>query len=510
MRFTTPATVVGWMWLVILLGATPEAGYGKSPAELLAEQPRPQFRAGHSLPPLTRWGWNMAYDARVELCEHWGYALEFGAVNQRAIERLEDPSSEQARLVALVQSDPQKYPLLVTTLRPFHSSEFREALPEQAWCHDAQGNRLGDRRPILSPEAPDQAYRRAAAETAEPIAELRKHVPIAVLHNGGEYGLGVFGFHGQYWRQDPAVVQAKGARSWFEYLSQRKAHGELMIADAVRTAAAGGLYLYYPTSGCPHRNRNMDWWQWCYGYEWMQPVSDIPNGESYYRHFNSGWTGEIDMLTQALNSVGLQIAQGQPLSYNWLCAGWEREELGEQAFGDLPRYMGFLKSYYTAGMIGGVAGYFSYPEGGFAADQGESMPHWLEQMVVLGRVHALFSHLEPLVRQSDLWPGPGMHRWSRERPAYEVPVPEDATVRVVARRGRDGQRWLVSVWAADGDDRDVTVDILGLGELQLRARNCGSVYVITCGSGQPDARLIDVNGLLPTQEMQAIESAHGT
>ncbi len=486
--------------LLASLSFTGVVAEAKSPYELLTAQPAPKFRAGHTLLPLTRWGWNMPYEVRVELCEHWGYALEFGVINERAVEKLDDPESDQAKLVTLTRSDPRKYPLFVTTLRPFHDREFRETLPEEAWCHDPEGNRLGDRSPVLSPQAPDAIYQQAGRLTADPIAALRRRAPIAVLHNGGEYGTSVFGFHGPAWQQDPGVVASVGTKSWFEYLSERKAHGELIVADAVRKAADGGVYLYYPTSGCPHRNRNMDWWKWCYGYEWMKDVSDIPNGESYYVHFNTGWTGEIDMLTQALNSVGLQIALGEPLSYNWLCAGWERKDLGDKAFGDLERYMGFLKCYYTAGMIGGVAGYFSYPQGGFAADAGDEPPHWLQQMIVLARVHALFSHVEDLIRNGDLLPGPEMHRWSRERPAYELPS-GDPEVRVVARRSRARPEWLVTAWAAGGDERDVTVPILGLGDLTLQARPSGSVYRVTQDGARPKAERLDPDGLLPTQHL---------
>jgi hypothetical protein len=44
----------------------------------LEAAPKPHFRAGHTLPPLTRWGWTMPYDVRIELNRNWGYALEFG------------------------------------------------------------------------------------------------------------------------------------------------------------------------------------------------------------------------------------------------------------------------------------------------------------------------------------------------------------------------------------------------------------------------------------------------
>ena len=155
----------------------------------------------------------------------------------------------------------------------------------------------------------------------------------------------------------------------------------------------------------------------------------------YYKQFNTGWTGNNDMLTQVLNAVGRNMAFGEPLSYNWLCAGWSRKEMGEEAFSDPAHYMGFLKCYYTAGMIGGVAGYFSYPQGGFGADLGDDVPNWLMQMMLLARAQALFSHLEDFLRSGDLLPGPHRHRWSEDQPAYELPAGDD-NVRVLARRHR--------------------------------------------------------------------------
>ena len=485
-----------------LVGFGAAAARAESPLELLRRQPRPKFRQGHTLPPLSRWGWAMPFEVRVELCEHWGYGLELGGVSERTLQQLEDPQSETSRLVALTKSNPKKYPLCVITPRPLLSGEFRAGLPEAAWCRGADGKPIEDPHKVLSPQAPDAVFQQTAALTAEPLRQLRRQVPIAIIHNGGEYGLGVFGFSGKAWRQDPEVVQAKGVKSWFAHLSERKARQEEFVSRAVREAVPDRLlYIYYPTSGCPHRNRSDDWWQWAYGYEWMKPISDVPNGESYYLHFNTGWTGQIDMLTLALNSVGLQIAQGEPLSYNWLCAGWTRKDLGEKAFGDVRHYLGFLKCYYTAGMIGGVAGYFAYPEGGFKApDVGDQMPGWLAQMVVLGRAHALFSHLEDNLRNGELLPGPRMHRWSKERPAYEIPT-GDPDARVVARRHRQRAEWLITAWAAGGKDREVSVEILGLGTVKLLARDCGTVYLATLQGGKPAVRLLDRDGMRPAAAM---------
>lgn len=467
--------------------------------QVLRKAPKPHFRQGHTLLPLTRWGWTMPLEVRIELAERWGCALEFGGyATVEGLRQLDDPQSVASKICALAASDPKRYPLCVLTHRPFADKAFRESLPEQTWCHNAEGKLVDGPGRKYSPEAPDAVFERAGALTAEPLKKIREKAPIAMVLNGGEYGLGVYGFSGTTWQQDPQVVAAKGEKGWFEYISQRKARQELIISNAVRNQVPDRLlYIYYHTSGCPHRNRYAAWWHWAWDYEQMRPVSDLPNISIYYKQFNSGWTGDNDMLTQVLNAVGRNTAFGRPLSYNWLCAGWSRKELGDDAFSDAPHYLGFLKCYYTAGMIGGVAGYFSYPPGGFGADLGGQVPSWLMQMTLLARAHALFSHLEDFLRNGDLLPGSQKHRWSKHQPAYELPT-GDGNVRVLVRRHRLRNEWLVTAWAAGGASRDVAVRIPDLGTVTLRARQCGSVYRATVVNRSPSLLLVDQDGMLPT------------
>ncbi len=497
-RFASFATVAALtaLSLAALAGAPASA---KDALAMLREAPEPRFREGHTLLPLTRWGWTMPYEVRVELAERWGYALEFGPdASPQVAAELDDPQSVASRICALAASDPKKYPLCVLARRPFFDKEFLDSLPEAAWCHDAEGRLVESPAKVLSPEAPDEVFRRAGALAAEPLAAIRRKAPIAVVLNGGEYALGVIGFHGPVWEKDPKVLKAKADEEWYEYISRRKARQELLISEAVRAAVPDRrLYIYYHTSGCPQRQSYEGWWRWAWSYEAMRPVSDLPNISIYYKQFNSGWTGSNDMLTQVLNAVGRDIALGDPLSYNWLCSGWEQKDLGDAAFSDPEHYAGFLKCYYTAGMTGGVAGYFSYPPGGFAADLGDRMPSWLEQMVVLAHVHALFSHHEEFLHRGDLLPGPDRHRWSKDQPCYEVPA-SDVEARVVARRHRDRPEWLLTAWAAGGPDREVTIAIPELGTVTLQARACGSVYRATLAGSGPVLRLVDENGMYPT------------
>jgi len=442
----------------------------------------------------------MPLEVRVELSERWGYALEFGGYATDQVSRqLADPASVASRVCALAASDPERYPLCVLTHRPFLEKDFRESLPEQTWCHDTEGKVAESPARRYSPEAPDSIFHRAGTLTGDPLRKIREKAPIAMVLNGGEYGLGVFGFSGTAWEQDPQVVAAKGKKDWGRYISERKAHQELIITNAVRKQVPDRLlYIFYHTSGCPHRDRYGTWWHWAWDYEHMRPVSDLPNISIYYKQFNTGWTGNNDMLTQVLNAVGRNMAFGEPLSYNWLCAGWSRKEMGKEAFSDPEHYMGFLKCYYTAGMIGGVAGYFSYPQGGFGADLGDEVPSWLIQMMLLARAQALFSHLESLLRGGDLLPGPQKHRWSKDQPAYELPT-GDENVRVLARRHRQRREWLVTAWSAGAQPRDVAVRVPDLGTVTLHARSCGSVYRATVVDRKPSLVLVDQKGMLPTE-----------
>lgn len=486
-----------------------------TPTAWLKVQPKPKFRPDHTLSPLTRFGWTLPFDARVELTENWGYALEFGGyADDKAVEKaLADPESDGAKLMALCASDPKRYPLAVICSR-----QLPDGASPDIWTRDANGKFLDGKaqsldgtewhpklRTIYSPESPDAFWRQAGELRAEPLRRIRAKCPIAIVLNGGEYGVNVLGFAQKVWEQDPRIVKAKGDRPWFDYLSERKAHGELLIAESVRKAVPDRThYVFYTCGGGTHRNVIPHWRQWCHGWEWMKNVSDLPNNECYYRHFNDGWAGKQDMLTLCLNATAREIADGRPLSYNWLCAGWTRAKFADdRGLGDIERWTGFLKCYYTAGMIGANAGYYELPKGGFGISfDPNSPPHWLCQLVCVAHVHALFSHLEDFLREGDLLPGPDKHRISKDLPACEFPTGDD-TVRVLARKHRQRAEWLITTWAAGGDARDTTVTIPELGKITLRARPNGAVYRVTVQDGKPSWKQADQDD--PVQPVKPIE-----
>jgi hypothetical protein len=493
--------------LLLVLLASP--AWSMTPAEWLKAQPKPSFRAGHTLPPLTRFGWALDFDTRVELAENWGYCLEFGGADAKIVDRvLAHPEDPGAKCIALVAKDPKKYKLAVVCTRELPKND---AVPPETWTRNAEGKLLNGQAKSLdgttwtpgmdlvySPEAPDSVWEEAGRLRAEPLRRIRQKCPIAIVLNGGEYGLSVPGWAKKVWQQDPAIVKAKGDKSWADYASQHKGHAELLIANAVRKAVPDRLlYIYYTTSGGELRNHISGVENWGSAYEDMKAVSDLASSQAYYKHYNSGWTGDNDSLSQILNARTREIALGQPLSYNWLCGGWphDKEQQDNSTVSDIATYTGFLKCFYTAGMVGGNAGYYAYPvtmgvRGFDAKFPASEPPNWLRQMVALARVHALFSHLEQYLRQGDLLPGPNRHAWSKDLPAHEFPT-GDANLRVLARKLKHKPQWLVTAWAADGQDRDARVNVPGPGELTLHARGCGSVYRVALADGQATAELVD-------------------
>ena len=98
------------------------------------------------------------------------------------------------------------------------------------------------------------------------------------------------------------------------------------------------------------------------------------------------------------------------------------------------------------------------------------------------------SHVEDLLREGDLLPGPDRHRISRADPAYEFPT-GDPTARVLVRRHNQRPEWLLTAWAAAGEAREVTVTVPDLGEVQLLAMPEAAVYraVIEDGAAVLDA-----------------------
>jgi hypothetical protein len=283
------------------------------------------------------------------------------------------------------------------------------------------------------------------------------------------------------------------------------------------------LYIFYNTGneqarfaqpGTGGSNWEDVWSNWGWDSAVMNSNTDLPSFQDYYVNLQSWtnaagaqWNQITDLLSQHLDAVGYNYSLGATnCSYNWVCGGWSNSNTNSLA--DIPRYTGFLKCLYTAGMVGGVAGYFSYPTGtngtllggpGFdAAFPSNSPPHWLLQIMALSHVHALFSHLDNFLYNGDLLAGPQMHVMSLDQPAYEFTnTVADATARVLARKMCGTNLWLVTAWAADGTNRNVTVNIPTIGDLTVLAANSGSVYQVTMIGTNVQQTLLDEYASFP-------------
>ena len=63
--------------------------------------------------------------------------------------------------------------------------------------------------------------------------------------------------------------------------------------------------------------------------------------------------------------------------------------------------------------------------------------------------------------------------------------------RVLARKHRQKDEWLVAAWSADGQPHEATVTIPGAGRVKLQARSGGSTYLVKMEGGKAVAQLMD-------------------
>ena len=487
-----------------------------TPVQWLNSQPQPAFKAGHTLPRLTRYGWSaLGVPTRIKMCENWGFTLDFTryALTQEAVSRLDDPLSDESQMAALNLSNPSRYPLSVSSNQGFPGAE----APPTSWTRDVNGVILtgnaqsfdgtswagGGNGPLYSTEAPDLTWQMAGEIQWGPLRTLRERgVPVSIVLNGAEAGLGIPGFAEAIWNLDPAIGAAIGSSPWgsgdmWSYAAAKQANTVKIVADAARTAMPQqDLYVYYTAGGRGNRNTVYNTDAWSTKWEHMRGTARIPTNELYHNHFHDGFVGNTDGLTEALNSASLEIATGDPLSYNWISGGWTRSFTGDIA--DYDRWAGFLKCYYTAGMIGSNTGHYGEGDNGnnyfdrsFPAN---APPYWLKQLTISSHIHALFSQVENFVRNSNLLPGPAQHEMSGDVPAYEFPTGEGENSRVLARRHHTTATWLITAWAAAGPNRKVSVYIPELGNLTLEARAVGSVYKAALANGKVTLLRIDNEG----------------
>lgn len=450
---------------------------------------KPIFKEGHTLISLSRWGWGIPWEATFESAKNWGYALELGSARLATTSVEGDWNFEYMRNVMDISaSNPEKYPLSTllsrSLLKDTPTLENTDASAFTKYENGSYATRGGTL--IISPEAPNSVFEKIAEHRTSFLKDLQKRVPIAIVLNGGEDLLGVTGWMGRYWKYDPKIMAAKGDQSWPEYVAKNKGRQEGIIAKAVQDALPSReAYIFYSAPGSFSSN-------WGWGYDALKDSSDFPSDSNYLWHGNSGLTGADDMLTKVTYSYGIESSYNHNFSYNWVSAGWNDLE----RFAPSDRYMGFLKAYYTTGMIGGIS-YASYEI------NEEEYPPWLEQMIILSQVHAEFSHLEDFVRNSYLLPGPNMHVATgglptNGFPAFEFPTGDDGS-RVLVRKKNNAQEWLITAWSSLGQTRNVSVNIPELGEITIASRPEGSIYFAKIEGGNKKITWIDPDFTVPSR-----------
>ena len=460
-----------------------------TPAQYLASQPLPNFAPGNHLLPLTRYGWSLDSNTTVELARDWGYALEIGLAQWPGndggyfISTITNPASTTYGLIQLAKSDPAHFKLSVIT-----SHEWLTPVPNDFYVTNSSGYFVGrtnntfqylsNGTPVVSPESPDAYLALAASNTIWPIRVLNSNAPISMIINGGEYGLDVYANGGFPWLQDPRV-QAKGFTNFYDtnfvrYASLRKARELGFLTTAINQTFTNRLLsLYYNTGAEELRIQGNDRAIWRDQYAWdsdvMNTNTDLPAWQVYYQGTYTNNYGSIldtrlpawtpDLLTQYLNAVGFNAKLGYQTNYTWVSGGWETGN--PYSVSPIPIYMGLLKCLYTGGMVGGNAGCYSYPAGGFDASfDPTNPPYWIPQLMALSRVHAHFTYLESFLTNGALLPSPSMHGMSQDQPAYEFTnSAADPYVRVLARKMNNTNLWLICAWAQNEENRHATVTI---------------------------------------------------
>ena len=261
-------TVAALAFWGFLSGPSADAQTLIGPATWLDSQAKPAFRPGHTLPRLTRYGWDFPVDVRQKLCEDWGYALEFGVAKKNAADpydlvwQLNWPDSAASKMAALHLSDPARYPLAVEISKRMPQES--DSPPVGTFARKADGtiiykgsytlpdgNVIGA-GPVYSLQATDATWELAAEFRNTGLRELQSRgISIAYTLNGGEYGPGSLAENNPFWGQEPSFSAGVNASPWgqgsaWEYCSARLANIEHTIQKSVNAQVPQrNLHLVY-------------------------------------------------------------------------------------------------------------------------------------------------------------------------------------------------------------------------------------------------------------------------
>lgn len=514
-----------------------------SQACYLRAQTAPKFKPGHTLVRLGYTAYELPKDTYVEMAKRWGYGLQILNTSENTFKntiddaKLANPVTSLGKYLKVGLDDPDTYPLTIYLDRDSEPSSF----PEGTFFKDRFGNILGSGTCITcsswSTDPPESYLRQKLGKEVNGLVKLvtETKARIAVIEDAAERGLTISGYVGGYVSADPNTAASRGDQVSDDYVSQKKAYIQSVLSQVLRSVTPEHQTFVYYTSGARDNFRTSFWrnsgpaWQ----YNYMNQVADLPTNEMYYRLGNDGWipasgdphqwpatgvTIPYDALTQQLNGKVWEIANGQPLSFLYVAGGINTKN---QETDTNHTYTGFLKMLYAAGMIGADEFYYDSGPATLGANLGgylgpidpNNPPPWTRQIMALGQVHGLFSYLEPIIRNGDLLSGYNNYNYlsKQNQKSYEfVPTQGNGSTnpatqdRVIARKLRSQDKWIVAAWAADGIDNPINVTIkddefnTNFTLNNINARAAGSVYLVTLESGSPVATLIDTDPLKPS------------
>lgn len=502
-----------------------------TPDGWLKLQPKPNFKPGHRLALLTKFSWPHPIDLRLEMADHWGYALALDSyeilITNGLSLHLANTNSTTYKVVQLATNNPSKYRIQfdIERIWPTNLSRGFWVTNSAGLFVDQNTNTWADVTntsyiKVVSPAADDSDLVIQALAITKPLTQLvAMGVSIGIVMNGGERDLNVEGFDRTAWQFDPRIQATAvftnaysnpgntNGLSWPRYTSQQKGRHLLRLSEKIRDAAPNRQYYIFYNNGNEQARFNQpgyrwedEWARWGWHTDEVEDAMDILSyesyfvggaGQSYTNIPNAAWNQVSDLLSRHLSAVGANLRRGQSTNYAFVCAGWSLSN--SNRFSEMPRYVGFLKALYTSGTIGATAGYFDLPtntvpsifgNNGFAGSfPTNNPPHWLMQIEALSRVHGYFTYLDGFTFEGSLLPGPTNHFVCRDISAYEFPNSEgDIHVRTLARKKDSTNEWLITSWCAAGDARNVTITVPTLGSVVVNARPEGSIYRATTNS----------------------------
>jgi Secretion system C-terminal sorting domain len=524
------------------------------PREYLQRQTKPVFRPNHTLPPLQCNGYGSgttygnpgepvrSFNNQLEMVNNWGYAFDFDGnlLNPDAFESnkaiIDNPTSDARKMIDLARSDPSKYKLSGVIAQYKQNGKVPLSPTECPDCYakDAQGNIIKDASniPVVNPLMSDESLARCGQKLAKMYDYIKTIAPFTNAVDYGEVGVFLPLFARQHWLKDPRVVAESGfaqgagaSNAWNIYYSQKWTRIQKGFWQYLPSKLTPEGYVnVYVNDGGESRGRFGDWVDYNTSFEHTKDLSKYANGQSYYsllnNRFNIGLLGDNrpDMLSTFLYRRRWELSNGQPFGVEWTNGACSTAET------EYDRWTGFLKCIYVGGNLSSIAGFFgddwnlpfldangiptrtatntpnpnykSLPQLYPTTFAENNPPFFIKQIMALSRVHAMFTWIEPFTRNSDLLVGNVSAAWGGSGLLAEFSnTANDKGARVMARKLRNENKWLVTAWAMTGEDREVEVTIPNLGTIKVNARKTGTIYHIDNTSGTPNFTILDSDGM---------------